>query len=87
VNAPRVSFGAPDPDPLLDIFLVVRDALAPFGIPVDSVVLRIWREFQARGVVAFTGSGEFDPVKVGALEDAVALMRASAADGPPAPAR
>jgi hypothetical protein len=74
--------GRPEPDPLLGIFLAIRDALAPFGIPVGPVVFRIWQEFQARGTGIFVGSGEFDPAKVRALEAAVALMRASAADEP-----
>lgn len=82
-----MSAPGPQPDPLLGIFLAVRDALAPFGIPVGPVVFRIWQESQARGVSIFTASGEFDSVKVRALEDAVALMRASTADeaGPQGP--
>ena len=74
---------APEPDPLLGIFLAVRDPLAPFGIAADPMVLRIWRKLQENGVPPFTGTGEFDPARVGGLEGAVALMRASAADEPP----
>jgi hypothetical protein len=75
----------PEPDPLLEVFLALRDALMPFGIAVGPVVYRLWQEAQERGTSIFTPSREFDPVKVGALEAAVALMRASAADEPGAP--
>jgi hypothetical protein len=82
VNAPRVSPGGAGPDPLLGIFLALRDALMPFGVQIGPVVFRMWQDFQARGVSMFAESGEFDPGRVAALEDAVALMRASTADEP-----
>ena len=61
MNAP----GSPQPDPLLEVFIALRAALAPFGIGVGRPVLQLWQEAQERGTAIFVGSGEFDPVRVG----------------------
>jgi hypothetical protein len=72
----------PEPDPLLGIFLALRDALMPLAIQAGPVTFKVWQEAQARGTAIFTATHEFDPALVRALEDAVALMRASTADEP-----
>lgn len=41
--------GATEPDPLLELWLCARDALAPFGIGVGREVLALWRDQQVHG--------------------------------------
>jgi hypothetical protein len=82
VNTRRISLGGQTPDPLLDIWLSARIALAPLGIRVDADTLGLWRDMQARGALPFTASGEFRPEVTRRIEDAATLMRASTADEP-----
>lgn len=70
------------PDPLMDVLVALREAWGPFGIAFPAGVLGLWRELQAQGLSPFTKSGEFDPVAMDRLEEAITLMRASTADIP-----
>jgi hypothetical protein len=85
VNAPRVSFGGADRDPLLEIWRSCRIALAPLGIRVDTDTLALWRDMQARAALPFTASGEFRPDVTRRIAEALELVQASTADEPGAP--
>lgn len=69
-----------DPDPLLDLFRRVQSVLSPFGIHVDDLVLKIWREQHALGQGPFWWS---ERGNTRALDELIGLLRELRGDGPP----
>jgi len=77
-----VNDGAGKPDPLGELFRLLRGALAPLGIHVGPEVLALWRDAYEHRTGLFTGTGEFSPAVVRRLVEAVEQIKRSTADEP-----
>lgn len=79
-----MSGGKVQPDPLGELFGLLRCALAPLGIHVGAEVLALWRDAYEHRTGLFTGTGEFSPGVVRRLVEAVEQIKRSTADAPQA---
>ena len=64
------------------VFTQLREALAPLGVHLDPMVLRLWVDMQREGALPFTPGGAFRPDVARRLAEAVEAIRLASTDGP-----